>query len=266
MFFPPDTPWAKEQRSSSQHHFGTKNPTPTKIHVTHTACIDLCLANRCGDRPSPTPLTMMSTPIHPKQKQRKKCTNHTTCHRLFPSVWRYPSPNLQITMKKTYIWSQPWFFWGNSLVSRSSSCPPCRIHPSPGHPTWAAPDLMHAEEAAESQAEDHENSQETGQAHLRAKCGWQGLKWVIFGGSLKFIPIPLIPVPSWVVLNQTLTGWGSPAEKPSIRRSDKPWTTHHFLSDLRSPATMHLLRRLRSKASKFSRRKKWDEYNSSNMQ
>jgi hypothetical protein len=30
---------------------------------------------------------------------------------------------------------------------------------------------MHAEEAAESQAEDHENSQETGQAHLNQPQG-----------------------------------------------------------------------------------------------
>lgn len=120
MFFPPDTPHGQRSKDHLVNIISApKNPTETKNHVTHTACIDLCLAD-VAFGPDTT-----DNDVHtnsPQTKTTRKCTNHTTCHRLLivPSMWRYPSPNLQITMKKTYNYDPNPNFLGNSLVSRSN--------------------------------------------------------------------------------------------------------------------------------------------------
>ena len=119
-FFPPDTPHGQRSKDHLVNIISApKNPTETKNHVTHTACIDLCLAD-VAFGPDTT-----DNDVHtnsPQTKTTRKCTNHTTCHRLLivPSMWRYPSPNLQITMKKTYNYDPNPNFLGNSLVSRSN--------------------------------------------------------------------------------------------------------------------------------------------------
>ena len=71
---------------------------------------------------------------------------------------------------------QPLIFQGVSFTQKTS----------PRLPTRTAPELVHAKEAGEAEAKDHENTQETRQAHLQNVKGRQAAlrgKSVVRGGS-----------------------------------------------------------------------------------
>ena len=76
---------------------------------------------------------------------------------------------------------------------------------------------MHAEEAAESQAEDHENSQETGQAHLNQPQGR------IFTTNVDHVEKLGGSYPTWLWLTWPWYRWPIEIDCLPIKRGDFPW-------------------------------------------